>query len=118
MTDRWLRHSEDGFIYGWTEGLAKHPMLREVTAQEAFPELNIPVETVVRIAKGRQKPEPKKKFEAPDAVAMTDIDEILQSFKDEAPISTVAGLDLGVMDFDEHKFHNPELDAEASRGLD
>jgi hypothetical protein len=116
MTERWLRHTEDGFLYGWTESLAKHPKLREVSDEEAFPEKYMPTETTARITKGRAKPVKVEAPVVPEKPLMS-TEEILQSFKDDAPVSTVAGLDLGVMEFDEYKFQNSELDAEASRGL-
>lgn len=42
MTERYLRHRGDGFIYGWSDILAQNPRLEEVTEQEAFPERFIP----------------------------------------------------------------------------
>lgn len=38
MATMYLRHKKDGFIYGWNEVLAKHPLCEEVTEEEAYPE--------------------------------------------------------------------------------
>lgn len=117
MTERWLRHTDDGFIYGWTEDLAKHPKLREVSDEEAFPEKYIPTETTARITKGRAKP---VKVEAPvlPEKPLMSTEEILASMAPAQPEEPRAGLDLGILDAgDEPDFNNPDLDAEANRGL-
>ena len=117
MTERWLRHTEDGFIYGWTEDLAKHPKLREVSEEEAFPEKFVPAETVTRITKGRAKP---VKVEAPvvPEKPLMNTEEILASMAPAQTEEVRAGLDLGILDAgDEPDFSHPDLDAEAARGL-
>ena len=117
MTDRWLRHTEDGFIYGWTDSLAQHPKLREVSEFEAFPDKYMPPETATRIVKGRAKPVKVEAPVVPEKPLMT-TEEILASMAQPPLESTRAGLDLGVLDAgDEPDFNNPELNAEASRGL-
>jgi hypothetical protein len=55
MTQRWLKHVDDGFIFGFTEGLAAHPRLREVTAEEAFPEKFAPKELVKKATTRKKK---------------------------------------------------------------
>ena len=115
MTDRWLRHSDDGFIYGYTEDLAKHPKLREVTALEAFPEQYMPPEASARITKGRAKPAKVETKVVPEKPLM-DTEEILASMKALEEPARV-GLDLGILSSDEPEFGNPDLDAEAARGL-
>ncbi len=39
---RFLRHVNDGTIYGYTESLSKNPLVEEVTEEQAFPERFIP----------------------------------------------------------------------------
>lgn len=61
MANRWLKHIEDGYIFGYTEGLAAHPMLVEVTEEEAFPERALKpamVETVKKARAARKAVEP------------------------------------------------------------
>lgn len=54
MTQRWLKDSRDGFIFGWTAGLAAHPNLVEVTEEEAFPERFVKQEVVAKATKARK----------------------------------------------------------------
>jgi hypothetical protein len=51
---RWLKHIDDGYIFGYTDGLAEHPKLREVTEEEAFPEKFAPKQ-LVKKATARKK---------------------------------------------------------------
>lgn len=55
--ERWLRHRQDGTIYGWDPILAQNPRVEEVTEQEAFPERFITqhVEEQIKKARGRPK---------------------------------------------------------------
>jgi len=46
MTQRWLKHADDGYIFGWTSDLSRNPKLFEVTEEEAFPERSVPKELV------------------------------------------------------------------------
>jgi hypothetical protein len=88
MANRWLKHVEDGYIFGYTEGLAAHPMLVEVTEEEAFPERFVKpalVETAKKARAARKTAEP----------ALTTDD-----------IPTVSA------------YNSPELSEDASRGLD
>lgn len=55
MTQRWLKHIDDGYIFGYTEGLAAHPKLREVSEEEAFPEKFAPKQLVKKAATRKKK---------------------------------------------------------------
>jgi hypothetical protein len=55
MTQRWLKHTDDGYIFGWTEDLSKHPKLREVTEEEAFPEKFVPAPLAKKAATRKKK---------------------------------------------------------------
>ena len=48
---RWLRHKEDGTIYGWSKYLAENELCEEVSEEVAFPEKNIPEKQIAREAK-------------------------------------------------------------------
>lgn len=50
MDDKFLKHRKDGTIFGWTELLAKHPDLMEVTPEEAYPEKFMPKKVRARAA--------------------------------------------------------------------
>lgn len=39
---RYLKNTKDGTIYEWNELLAQHPLCKEITELEAFPEKFIP----------------------------------------------------------------------------
>jgi len=56
MTQRWLKHVDDGFIFGWSPYLAVHPQLVEVTEEEAFPEKFVPKKLVRKAATSSKKP--------------------------------------------------------------
>ena len=42
VAGRWLRHTTDGTIYGYSDLLAANPLVAEVSEEEAFPEKFIP----------------------------------------------------------------------------
>jgi len=84
---RWLKHKQDGTIYEWDPILGAHPKLTEVTEEEAFPERFISQEVVEEV-KQRRKRKPKA------AIAL---------YTDDIS--------------DEPEYSNPELNAEASKGL-
>jgi len=48
---RWLRHKEDGTIYGWSRYLAENELCEEVSEEVAFPEKHIPEKQMTRKAK-------------------------------------------------------------------
>jgi hypothetical protein len=84
---RWLKHVDDGFIFGWSAGLAAHPKLVEVTEEEAFPERYVKPEQVAQVKKTRAA----RKIAEP---ALT---------TDDIP--------------DGPEYASPELNEDASRGL-
>ena len=84
---RWLKHRTDGTIYEWDPILGKHPKLIEVTEEEAFPERFVPVAAIEAVAKKRTR-----KPRAP-----------VNLYTDDIP--------------EEPEYTNPELNAEASKGL-
>jgi hypothetical protein len=86
---RYLRNRRDGWIFEWDGILAKNPNLDEVTEQEAYPERFIPTEIVEKVEKRRGR---KRKEDEQVALWTDDIP--------EAP-----------------EYNNPELNAEASKGL-
>ena len=55
MTQRWLKHIDDGFIFGYTDGLATHLKLREVSEEEAFPEKFAPKQLMKKAATRKKK---------------------------------------------------------------
>ena len=48
VAGRYLKNIVDGTIYGYSDLLARNPKVKEVTAEEAFPEKFIPAEQVGR----------------------------------------------------------------------
>lgn len=84
---RWLRHEDDGYVFAWTESLAAHPKLHEVTEEVAFPEKFKPTHLTKPKKRGRRKK----------------ISEQFELFSDSIT--------------DEPEYNNPELNAEASRNL-
>ena len=87
MKQRWLKNINDGFIYGWDEYLEKHPLVKEVTEEEAFPEKFL-------------KPLQVKRVKATRAKNKSKLDLTTKNVFKPAPITTA-----------------PELAADASRGL-
>jgi hypothetical protein len=87
MTQRWLKHTADGYIFGWTESLAKHPDLVEVSEEEVFPERFLKAEQVERVKKTRAARKTKA----------------LDLSTDDIPDGPV--------------YNSPELEADASRDL-
>ena len=53
---RWLKHADDGYIFGWTKDLSAHPKLVEVTEEEAFPERFAPKDLVKKATTRKKKP--------------------------------------------------------------
>lgn len=86
---RWLKHRTDGTIYEWDPVLDKHPKLIEVTEEEAFPERFVPVAAIEAVAKKRTRTRTPR---PPVNLHTDDIPE-------------------------EPGYDNPELNAEASKGL-
>jgi hypothetical protein len=86
---RYLRNRRDGWIFEWDAILARNPAVEEVTEQEAYPERFIPTEIVEKVEKRRGR---KRKEEEQVTLWTDDIP--------EAP-----------------GYNNPELNAEASKGL-
>mgnify|MGYP003624406635 FL=1 len=87
MTQRWLRHVNDGFIYGWDHYLAQNPLVEEVTEEQAFPERFL-------------KPAQVKRAKVVRAKSKSTLDLTTESVVYAAPATT-----------------DPELAADASRGL-
>lgn len=86
---RYLKNRKDGWIFEWDEILAKNPNVVEVTEQEAYPERFIPTETIEKIAQRRgRKKQPTEQ---------------LTLWTDDIP--------------EPPGYTNPELNAEASKGL-
>jgi hypothetical protein len=56
MTQRWLKHVDDGYIFGWTPDLSKNHKLFEVTEEEAFPEKFVPKKLVTKATTSKKKP--------------------------------------------------------------
>lgn len=71
MEQRWLKHEDDGYIFGWTPGLAAHPKLREVSKEEAFPDKYAPKKLVAK-AKRRTKKKPGLDLSTSDIPAPPD----------------------------------------------
>lgn len=108
MDDKYLKHRVDGTIFGWTEQLAKHPDLSEVTAEEAFPEMFMSKRAKARAAAvaamaaaAAAKAEEETKKEAEPELPL-------------APIKTVVIGDLGE---DPPAPVNEELSSDASQRL-
>ena len=87
MASRWLKHTADGYIFGWAESLALHPELVEVSEEEAFPERFLAAEQVERV----------KSTRAARGTPPLDLS------TDDIP--------------DGPMYNSPELEADASRGL-
>jgi len=83
----YLRNKRDGFIYEWNEILSKNPLCEEVTEEEAYPERFVPA---IIAEKAEEKRGRKKR-------------EPINLHTDDVPT--------------EPSYTNPELNAEASRGL-
>ena len=86
---RYLKNRKDGWIFEWDAILAKNPNVFEVTEEEAYPERFIPAEAVEKVEKRRGR---KRKEE-----------EQLALWTDDIP--------------EPPGYSNPELSAEASKGL-
>lgn len=86
---RYLKNRKDGWIFEWDAILAKNPNVFEVTEEEAYPERFIPTEAVEKVEKRRGR---KRKEE-----------EQLALWTDDIP--------------EPPGYNNPELNAEASKGL-
>lgn len=61
---RWLKNIKDGTIYGYSELLARNPMVKEISEEQAFPERFIPAAqrgrvTVVALDGDAPPPAPK-----------------------------------------------------------
>ena len=56
MTQRWLKHKDDGFIFGWSPYLEGRNDLYEVTEEEAFPEKFVPKTLVKKVTSSKKKP--------------------------------------------------------------
>lgn len=54
---RYLRVKKDGFVYEWSEILAKNPAVEEISEEQAFPERFVKAEVVEQVhkARGRRK---------------------------------------------------------------
>lgn len=55
MTQRWLKHKTDGYIFGWSPYLEGRSDLYEVTEEEAFPEKFVPKKLVKKATSSRKK---------------------------------------------------------------
>jgi hypothetical protein len=86
---RYLKNRKDGWIFEWDAILAKNPNVFEVTEEEAYPERFIPAEAVEKVDNRRGR---KRKEE-----------EQLALWTDDIP--------------EPPGYSNPELSAEASKGL-
>jgi hypothetical protein len=114
---RWLRHKQDGTIYEWNHYLANNPKLEEVSEEIAFPEKYMTDAHRQRVAKFSE--------EIPDASEVAEVMAALEIQAEDIPREKAArkgkkrrGIDLHTDDIpEEPEYTNPELNAEASRGL-
>jgi hypothetical protein len=115
---RWLRHKQDGTIYEWDRYLAAHPKLEEVSEEIAFPEKFLTPGISARVAQFSE--------EVPAAEEVAEVVAALEAATEE-PVAGLKvsrkgrkrkGVDLHTDDIpEEPEYSNPELNAEASRGL-
>ena len=78
MKQRWLRNINDGFIYGWDHYMAQHPLVEEVTEEEAFPERFLQPAQVQRAKATRVKNKVKLDLSTEDTV-VEELDAILSA---------------------------------------
>ena len=55
MSNMYLRNKKYGFIYEWSEILAKNPLCEPVTEEEAFPERFVDQKQIKRVQKKQKE---------------------------------------------------------------